>query len=1711
MKKGFKFLVKLNIFLALSFSAFFATRASFAEESIENAVAEEQMLSNSSLQETTRTDEVVYVVEGYEAEGTKKTNDEIFELISQNGYTLIQNISSINAGDEVKDVISLKDENNNPVAYDLLTNVTDTTNVSSIDMYFSFIDTKVSYETTETEHVTVTTNTKYIFKETISVNEISTNIESNVIYSLGKEITFENAVAELDNISITSGTAVSTAGEHTLVLKNINGTIISEIKFAVNNLAVDQIDEKEVSISTADLIDNETYYNKVSFTYTPIENAIYTLDGENLTNDVEKDTQGNIVNNVANLVVSKTGAHSFKISYNGKEYTYSFYVFTIENYSEFNAEQYNSSNFPTTINFTSGTGYTVYLNGKETTGTLNITSFGNQIIEVKNGNELIDRVSFVVDPIVTIGTKTINLENGTAVSRTTDTLGNEVVTEPAYSTNDKLLQFDKETTFKYTLNAVSFTRNGKKVSNNSSTNNPGRNVLVLKGINGYSTNIMFFINPKTNLKDNYTYKGQVLPTSTGGTLKLNGDSFISGTTVNTSGKYKFDIYGDYNNLTLVKTYTFDIYPEILNVSSQDKSKPQIFTSSVIPAKTNNKMYYTFNDGEKIDYTSGKALYEVGSYTFYLENVDNTASTGVKTSTYYFEIKQEIATEVSDNIIEGEEFFDEFQVLFTGKQNAYIIYDDAVINEGKVQSGTTKLISNGDILTTIGVYYISYDYVSGSDVNNATWKSFKISPTLNVEDSHAYLSNQDIKLFNENKTFSTDGLNLYLTSEHGTKATSNLTKDELQSLETPNVLSSGTYSLKITGTNNYEKVINFIIVDSNKVNVGSRYINGTSFDFDMYGVTVYVNAPQTRKNITEIQLTNTYEYDSPTKTAESIKTVGKHYFTYSFKLNDYFADTRKYIVTDSPTFVAGVKYYKLIDGKYIEQTVEDGAQISTNEIYYVEANTDSAIYFYITPVIKYNGAAKDSYTTTNVNYSSINLGTSKESVTISMKDGFGQDYIEYEMDAQSKDFAFNVEYNKIGNHYITIILGDISIKASFTVATDIIITDGNELLVDSTIFKEYTNLITTTKAYLVLDNKFAKYENIDDSIDIYGKDIISVGNHTITIVGTNNYSVTKNFIIKEIIEYTGQSKNGQITSEEAISTFTDKNLVIENTIYYSSNEEFTINLYGKSVIVNSTINGEDVDLTTSITKTKIGNYTLKITGVSYSAVYYFIIKDNLKINDKAPVDTYTETVKVSLVNDIEITSNVDATFNRENTIKTVGHYELIVKGVGAYEKKYTFDILNNMLMSQDKVEFEGISSKTIYDVCYFKKQYDATDFKTIMVNGTEGLVASVSTVGKYNIVATNANDEEVINVTIFLSESLLFNETGKANASKIYETLVATYVKNENSNVKLGTVTVSNEQTLDSIKTLGKTIITIKGEGSYTNSYTVFIKETVTPSLFTSEATATLEANKIEYKDALGYTFNTNDIVYKSVKLDDKDYTNGSKVDQYGLHTIVVTGVDYTNTYYVFIKLSNYVITEDSSTGAKTISNVNAPMFINEEKVAATFENDSYTFNYVDEYTLKFTGNKTQTVTDKVVVEPIIGFENGSVYYHAITPTLTLNPNLNRNGKIVIATDEVSPVVIGSYTNIDDIKMVNEIGKYTFTITTYLGSSRIYNMTYKFEIHPTINYVSSDITDITVNSLGYENKVEVIVKDDNTLNASIDYSNANVKINGSTLTVKDNVI
>jgi hypothetical protein len=313
------------------------------------------------------------------------------------------------------------------------------------------------------------------------------------------------------------------------------------------------------------------------------------------------------------------------------------------------------------------------------------------------------------------------------------------------------------------LGVTNLTLNDQPYTSGTEITDPGVYTLVIEGINGYSQTISFTIELiKGGVSNGSTSSSPVTPTFSGGTAELNGQPFLSGTTITDVGIYELEITGVNN---FVDTTTFTIAPVVTGLQNGLN-----YEGSVTPVITGSGMTIELNGNS---YQSGTEITDPGVYTLVIEGLNAFEAR------YTFTISLQIA-----NISNQAVYSDSVTPTFSG--------GTAELNGQPFLSGTT--------ITDVGIYELE---ITG--VNDFVSKTtFTIAPVVTgLAENGIYMAEADINIVGAGMTVTLNG----------------------SPFENGIVNEPGIHELTIEGKGGYRQVYSFTIqVIVSGVLSGERYIN-----------------------------------------------------------------------------------------------------------------------------------------------------------------------------------------------------------------------------------------------------------------------------------------------------------------------------------------------------------------------------------------------------------------------------------------------------------------------------------------------------------------------------------------------------------------------------------------------------------------------------------------------------------------------------------------------------------------------------------------------------------------------------------------------------------------------------------------------------------------------------------------------------------------------
>ena len=849
---------------------------------------------------------------------------------------------------------------------------------------------------------------------------------------------------------------------------------------------------------------------------------------------------------------------------------------------------------------------------------------------------------------------------------------------------------------------------------------PGDHILRIDGINGYSQQISFTVEPTiTNLVDGESYNSSVTPEISGGTFTLDGNTYLSGTTISEPGDHILVISG-VNSYS--KTINFTI-----NLVDSGIEDGDVFVDSAS---------YTFSGGSATldgeSYASGTAITEIGNHTIVV-----SGSTGFE-KTIHFAIGPSIS-----GVTDGLTYNSSVTPVISGgtltlDDNAYssgttitIPGDHSLVITGvngysKTISFTISLVDEG--IVNNGTYYDAATYTFSGGSATLDGESYASGTAITEIGNHTIVVT-GIGEFSKTINFTieptisnlTDGVT-YETSVTPLISGGTITLDGYAYSSGTEINEPGSHVIKIVGVNDYSKTINFSIsLTDSGIEDGDVFVDSASYTFSGGSATLDGESYASGTAITEIGnhtivvigasgYSKTISFvikpsisgveDGATYDSSAIPVISGGSLTLDGE--DYESGTKITIPGDHVLVISGVNEYSLTlsftialsdsgivnDGKYEDSatyTFSGGSATLDGESY----ASGTAITEIGNHTIVVTGIGEFSKTinfTIEPTISNISDGvTYDSSVTPEISGG--------KITLDDKDFESGTEISEPGDHKIVITgVNDYSKTINFSInLVDSGISDGNSF-VDSASY-------TFSGGSATLDGK--SYAS--------GTEITEIGNHTIVVSGSTGFSKTISFVIEPSIEgiLDGGSYDSSVTPVISGGTLTldgesytsgteitipgSHELVITGTNNYKKTVSFSIGLIDSGISDNgiyyesvsytfsggsATLDGESYASGTEITG--IGKHTIIVTGIGqFKKTINFEIK---AIQYSIESDDYSWSINISECHPdtvVKVDGNVISGLYSETSI---GNHTLTITNKNGYEESVTFTI-------KEQVEFK----------------------------------------------------------------------------------------------------------------------------------------------------------------------------------------------------------------------------------------------------------------------------------------------------------------------------------------------------------------------------------------------------------------------------------------
>ncbi|MCR5786457.1 MAG: hypothetical protein K6G28_01990, partial [Acholeplasmatales bacterium] len=649
-------------------------------------------------------------------------------------------------------------------------------------------------------------------------------------------------------------------------------------------------------------------------------------------------------------------------------------------------------------------------------------------------------------------------------------------------------------------------------------------------------------------------------------------------------------------------------------------------------------------------------------------------------------------------------------------------------------------------------------------------------------------------------------------------------------------------------------------------------------------------------------------------------------------------------------------------------------------------------------------------------------------------------------------------------------------------------------VQSGTFTEPQNLVTNAKTLKIesASGKYSKeYTNLEGNNTA---DINVIGDYIVTLIGVNGEKVVRNITLDAELEYNGN---------DLISTATLRN---DNTKYVTQTSGVTLKKQANSTtdFKSITLNGNpiytDINSNAGYTFNTIGNNKLAYSDIDGNVYTYDIIitedeavhllvdgeyKPLQTTKASAEIIDYTS-AKYVLDDKLKASSILlDGEAYNSTNISMFGLHDLTINGVNGYSKTYYTNIKFNNNIAKNYTE--AVTLKDLVNVLSENPE-DTSNFvngKIVSVtSGNNTYGKTLDTVGTYTVVvngyngATETFDINLINNVVFKD---LNNNVVEDSYTNVVKAVSANSLKYKS--VKLNGSTYVFGSTINS---LGKNkLVLTSTDGTETSQIITLTETLVNPVAYSTESQARETANRLNENDLIEVSFGQ-DLSY-NMTLDGASY-NGSDINGYGLHHVVLTGQDYTKDYYVMV--NPYYEAKINETDDSIILTHNGKLTIGETDYSNVNALDTIG-NYKN---IKLTSNVSNdyVMEDDIVLDGILlGFENANTYNTSITPRLSLKASaIKVNGEIVDS--------LGSY---------NTVGSYTLEISGVNGYSKEYTFKLENEILADNNKLVNSYTSASIVSLSETGTVKYASYKLNNLSKDTLVSSVN-SLGTNNLVVKD---
>lgn len=1548
------------------------------------------------------------------------------------------------------------------------------------------------------------------------IETILTGVENGSKYDGEVTPSFTKGTALLDGEAYTSGTKITSPGNHTLVISGENGYSVS-CTFTVN-LIISNVESGAV------------YDGSVSPTFS----------GGTLTLNDSEYTSGTTIDVPGNYTLTVNGANGFSKTL--------YFIVRPEELNVENNKTYNHSVIPC-----KSKGILTLDGNPYVSGTI-VKSSGDHTLRIIGENGYYLNINFTLSAGANIEDEASYIDSITLQFVGDGTLDGSPI-DPGHVVNtigNHTLVVEDEATYTYHFkveanysafeddiygsvsltyaNATSVTLDGNAYTSGTSINTIGDHQLVINGVNGYTKSIDFTINPMLSVEDGQSYVDSVV-LSIGGIYDsafIDEDEYSGETIVDSIGKHEVRVNGD-----LVAT--FYVVPTVTCVTNAG-----YYFDSLTPTISGGTLKL---NGE--DYTSGTVIDEVGVYELVINGTNSYTSSikfillpeefAIRPNGYYF-AKVQIESALAIMKIDGNSYVSGTIYNEYGSHTLSFEYNETI------SEFDFYVIPNIEGIEENGVYEESI--IANTEWNNVKIDNVAYTPgsSYNIIGNHTLtlvdLDGYDFSIdFTITEVFSgVENEGVYSTTVSASVANGTLTLNGNAYTSGNSISNVGNYSLTITGTNGYENTITFTIeevltgienegfynsyvrvyasnctlkLDDNAYSSGSQIASVGYHTVKVIGVgdyekeysftiepviTIYVNGEGSLNFVegasykTYYTNTNGYlyisvgNYQSITLNGEAytsntnIRNIG-NYEAIIYGTNGY----EKIIHFTKEPCISGVVDTQEYSSAKLNVTCNYAQSLSLNDEEYTsgaDITSDGNYTFVITGVGDYEKTITFSkkYTINGI----VNDGEYEGYVTIT------NPYLSWKID--DVDYTSGSVYRVIGNH-----------TASYTGV------GGYEGSFDFTIYPYYTGVViggsyeSTTGVRILIKDKYSNNDLDDlyyasaklDGVDyINGTRFYNIGYHKLVIAGSNDYSYEISFKINPklsnlidnyigeaftpIIEtgdseytidlnqwnkvednYVSTNKNSNSLSEMKITATVECDIDFSyNVSSEETNDVFSIYLNGVLVDSISGVGGDD----------KIYHITLN-PGEYISFKYQ---KDgSVSIGDDcALIKNLIVTPKTSVLDQSGFSIKLDdVTYVIGTEINEVGNHVLTINGVNNLVNSYNITIIPTINGVSNNGVYQGTVTPIINHATLLLDGEDYDSGTEVAEVGNHSLTIKGVNGYEYSIVFTVtpviaeiSNDNSYVGgVTPIIDNSILkLDGIDYTSGTEIVEvgnhTLsisgVNDYVYGEiefivlPSNVEdykdkffVQSVAVNsiNNATLmldgepydkTLIESIGNHTLKIIGKNGYEDSFDFVITEN--PVIRTKLGNGVL-VDDFECNENIQIV-----IPYATLKIDGDSYTSGDDYNVVGYHTLIITGTNGYESQYEFLITENVngLVDEGEYENFKIICDGVDKLSLNGEII----DNNTLISN-VGNYTLKISGvngySNTYNFSIKLSIKHL---EDGGEYEGSVTPVINCD-NLLLNGE---------PYLSGT--------AINQIGNNSISIVGVGG----FEEEITFAIYPIIN-------------------------------------------------------